>query len=102
GAEVLATEKHFPGIGSATLDTDRFVVRVTATKAELAPGLKAFRTAVADDVPLIMLSNGIYTAYDPWNAAGWSRKIGTTLLRGQLGFRGGAITDSLHSAAHHR
>jgi beta-N-acetylhexosaminidase len=99
---VLATAKHFPGIGSATLDTDHFVVRITATKAELAPGLKPFRTAVAEDVPLIMLSNGIFTAYDPWNAAGWSRKIGTTLLRGELGFRGVTITDSLDGAAHQR
>lgn len=99
---VLATAKHFPGLGPATLDTDHFVVRITATEAELAPGLKPFRTAVADDVPLIMLSNGIYTAYDPWNAAGWSRKIGTTLLRGQLGFRGVTITDSLDGAAHQR
>ena len=99
---VLATAKHFPGLGAATLDTDHFVVRITASQAELAPGLKPFRTAVADRVPLIMLSNGIYTAYDPWNAAGWSHKIGTTLLRGQLGFRGVTITDSLDGAAHQR
>src|SRR4051794_3747179 len=99
---VLATAKHFPGLGPATLDTDHFVVRITATKAELAAGLKPFRTAAADNVPLIMLSNGIYTAYDRWNAAGWSRKIGTTLLRARLGFRGVTITDSLDGAAHQR
>jgi beta-N-acetylhexosaminidase len=99
---VLATAKHFPGLGHATRDTDHFVVRIAATKAALAPGLRPFRTAVADHVPVIMLSNGIYTAYDPWNAAGWSRTIGTHLLRGQLGFRGVTITDSLDGAAHQR
>jgi beta-N-acetylhexosaminidase len=98
----LATTKHFPGIGRATRNTDRYVVRIGATKATLAAGLKPFRTAIADHVPLIMLSNGIYPAYDPWNAAGWSRAIGTYLLRGRLGFRGVTITDSLDGAAHAR
>jgi beta-N-acetylhexosaminidase len=98
----IATAKHFPGIGWATSNTDRNIVRIAAPKATLAPGLKPFRTAVADHVPLIMLSNSIYTAYDPWNAAGWSRTIGTYLLRGQLGFRGVTITDSLDGAAHAR
>jgi beta-N-acetylhexosaminidase len=49
-----------------------------------------------------MLSNAIYTAYDRRNAAGWSRAIGTTLLRGQLGYRGVTITDSLDGASHAR
>ena len=98
----LATAKHFPGIGRAKLNTDHFIVRIGATKATLAPGLRPFKTAVADRVPLIMLSNAIYTAYDPWNAAGWSHRIGTNLLRGRLGFRGVTITDSLDGAAHAR
>jgi beta-N-acetylhexosaminidase len=98
----LATAKHFPGIGRAARDTDQSVVRIGATKARLAAGLKPFRTAIAEGVPLIMLSNAIYPAYDQWNAAGWSRTIGTYLLRGQLGFRGVTITDSLDGAAHAR
>jgi len=98
----LATAKHFPGIGHATRNTDHEVVRIGVPKAALAPGLRPFKTAVADRVPMIMLSNAIYTAYDPWNAAGWSRAIGTYLLRSQLGFRGVTITDSLDGAAHAR
>ena len=98
----LATAKHFPGLGLAARDTDRHVVRITASQTALAPGLMPFRTAVADHVPLIMLSNAVYTAYDPANAAGWSRSVGTTLLRGQLGYRGATITDSLDGAAHPR
>jgi len=99
---VIATAKHFPGLGQATRNTDHSIVRIAATKATLAPGLKPFKTAVANHAPLIMLSNAIYTAYDPWNAAGWSRQIGTYLLRGQLGYRGVTITDSLDGAAHAR
>ena len=99
---VVATAKHFPGLGLAWRDTDRSVVRISASKATLAPGLKPFKTAVADHVPLIMLSNAVYTAYDPANAAAWSRAVGTTLLRSRLGFRGVTITDSLDGAAHAR
>jgi beta-N-acetylhexosaminidase len=95
----LATMKHFPGLGFATSSTDYDVVHITATKSQLAPGLKPYRRAVANGVPLIMLSNAVYDAYDRHHAAGWSRAIGTTLLRAELGFRGVTITDSLDGAA---
>jgi beta-N-acetylhexosaminidase len=99
---VLATAKHFPGLGFATRDTDTSVVRIAATRGRLAPGLRPFKTAIADHVPLIMLSNAVYTAYDPGSAAGWSPAVGTTLLRRTLGFKGVTITDSLDGAAHSR
>jgi beta-N-acetylhexosaminidase len=98
----LATMKHFPGLGFATRNTDDFAVRITATRSQLAPGLKPYRRAFANHVPLIMLSNAVYDAYDRHHAAGWSRAIGTNLLRGELGFRGVTITDSLDGAAHAR
>ena len=95
----LATMKHFPGLGLATKNTDDFVVHIGATNSRLAPGLRPYRRAVADGVPLVMLSNALYRAYDRSHAAGWSRAIGTTLLRGRLGFEGVTITDSLDGAA---
>jgi beta-N-acetylhexosaminidase len=99
---VLATVKHFPGLGFATRNTDREVVRIAASRRQLAPGLRPFRAAVDTNVPLVMLSNAVYAAYDRRNAAGWSHAIGTRLLRGELGFRGVTITDSLDGAAHAR
>jgi beta-N-acetylhexosaminidase len=98
-AHALATMKHFPGLGLATADTDRAVVRITASRARLEPGLLPYR---GTRVPLVMLSNAIYDAYDRTNAAGWSREIATQLLRGELGYRGATITDSLDGAAHAR
>ena len=98
----LATMKHFPGLGFATKNTDDFVVHIDATKSELAPGLRPYRHAVTNAVPLVMLSNAVYRAYDRSHAAGWSRPIGTTLLRGELGFHGVTITDSLDGAANTR
>jgi beta-N-acetylhexosaminidase len=98
----LSTAKHFPGLGLATRNTDKEVVRIAAPRSRLAPGLEPFRRPVATGVPLVMLSNAVYDAYDRRNAAGWSRAIGTKLLRGELGFRGVTITDALDGAAHAR
>ena len=101
-AGVVPTMKHFPGLGFATRNTDTSVVTITATKSALASSLVPYRTAIAKSIPLIMLSNATYTAYDSANAAGWSRAIGFTLLRQQLGFKGVTITDSLDGTAHAR
>jgi beta-N-acetylhexosaminidase len=98
----FATVKHFPGLGLASRTTDRFVVRITATKAALAPGLGPYRRAIASGVSVVMLSNAVYSAYDAGNAAGWSPAIATGLLRDKLGFRGVTITDSLDAAARAR
>jgi beta-N-acetylhexosaminidase len=99
---VLATMKHFPGLGLATANTDRAVVRITAPRSRLEPGLEPYRSAIAAHVAVIMLSNAVYDAYDRTNAAGWSRAIATGLLRQELGFQGVTITDSLDGAAHTR
>jgi beta-N-acetylhexosaminidase len=91
--------KHFPGLGYATLDTDRYVVSIRASRAALAPGLLPYQTAIGHGLPIVMLSNATYAAYDPYAAAGWSPAINTTLLRTTLGFRGVTITDSLDGTA---
>jgi beta-N-acetylhexosaminidase len=99
---VVPSMKHFPGLGFATRNTDAYVVTIGASRTALAPGLRPYRTAIRHDIPLIMLSNATYTAYDPVNAAGWSRAIGQTLLRQTMGFTGATITDSLDGTAHAR
>ena len=102
GGHALATMKHFPGLGLATQDTDRAVVRITAPRSRVERDLEPYRRAIAGHVPMIMLSNALYDAYDRTNAAGWSRAIATSLLRGELGYQGVTITDSLDGAAHAR
>jgi beta-N-acetylhexosaminidase len=98
-AGVLPSMKHFPGIGFATLNTDLYPVTIGASASALAPGLRPYRAAIAAGIPMIMLSNATYTAYDRVNAAGWSSAICGTLLRDQLGFQGVTITDSLTGTA---
>ncbi|MEP6639700.1 MAG: glycoside hydrolase family 3 N-terminal domain-containing protein [Chloroflexota bacterium] len=96
---VAPSMKHFPGIGFATRNTDASVVTIGVSTSRLAPGLRPYRTAIAHHIPLIMLSNATYPAYDSRNAAGWSHAIAVTLLRRDLGFTGVTITDSLSGTA---
>jgi beta-N-acetylhexosaminidase len=100
--DVAATVKHFPGLGRVARNTDRYVETVKANRSALAKDLVAFEAAIEAGVPLVMLSNATYTALDPDNAAGWSRAIATDLLRGELGFTGVTITDSLNGTAFSR
>ena len=96
---VIPSMKHFPGLGFATHDTDASVVTIHVSRSRLAPGLRPYRTAIARHIPMIMLSNATYSAYDSTHAAGWSRVITQTLLRHDLGFTGVTITDSLTGTA---
>ena len=96
---VLATMKHFPGIGRAIPNTDLRVVKITAGVDAMAADLAPFRLAIDHGVALIMLSNAVYPAWDASNAAGWSSAIAGTLLRDELGFTGVTITDGLEGAA---
>jgi beta-N-acetylhexosaminidase len=98
---VRPSMKHFPGLAFATRNTDASVVTIAMSKTRLAPGLKPYQTAIGHHIPMIMLSNATYPAYDAVNAAGWSPAI-NRLLRGQLGFTGVTITDSLTGTAHAR
>ena len=96
---ISPTMKHFPGIGRTRYNTDAYEVTIEASKTTLAPGLVPYQAAIAAGVPLIMLSNATYTAYDSANGAGWSHAISVDLLRTQLGFTGVSITDSLYGTA---
>jgi beta-N-acetylhexosaminidase len=89
---VLATAKHFPGLGAATVNTDAASVTLTATARDIAP----FQALIAADVPLIMLSNAAYTNLGSEPASRSARVIG--LLRGTYRFRGVTITDALRPA----
>ncbi len=101
-AGVLATMKHFPGIGLATRNTDRSAGVIDASKQALETDLGPYRLAIANDIPVIMLSNASYPAYDRDAAAGWSRAIVHDLLRDELGFEGMSLTDSLDGTANAR
>lgn len=98
-AGVQTTAKHFPGLGRADGNTDTTAgVKDTETTRD-DPYVQPFQAAVTDGVPLIMVSSAIYTKIDPDHIAAFSPTVLQTMLRGDLGFNGVIITDSMAAAA---
>ncbi len=98
-AGVLATVKHFPGLGGATTNTDDAGARVGRTRAQLAADLRPFSAAADAGAPLVMVGHARYPALDAHRIASQSHAIVTDLLRGTLGFDGVVMTDSLEAHA---
>jgi beta-N-acetylhexosaminidase len=84
-----ACAKHFPGLGTARVSTDESPnVRARITRAELG----AFRGAVHDGVPCVMVSHAYYQGHGRARAS-WEPEIYRLLRR--TGFEGVAMTDSV-------
>ena len=98
-ADVMPTVKHFPGFGRATENTDDAPVTIGASREELEADLEPFRAAIDADVPLVMASHALYPALDGEYVASQSPAVLGDLLRGELGFGGVVITDSLEAEA---
>ncbi|HST17393.1 MAG TPA: glycoside hydrolase family 3 N-terminal domain-containing protein [Gaiellaceae bacterium] len=94
---VLATAKHFPGLGYATLNTDSTVVKVTATEEQIRGDWLPFATAIRKRIPVIMMSTAIYPALGSTRPAALSPNIVGDLRR--LGFTGVIATDALKTPA---
>lgn len=94
---VATTLKHFPGLGSATGDTDREFVDVTDTwgPVELAPFRELIASGLAD---VVMTANAVNGQVDRRYPASLSSTT-LDLLRNDLGWTGPAITDDLGAGA---
>jgi beta-N-acetylhexosaminidase len=93
-AGVHATLKHFPGLGRTAQNTDLHAVSVSASADLLSADLAPYRRC-APQTSLVMLSNATYPALDPSGPAVFSSAIIKDLLRGQLGFHGVTVSDTL-------
>ena len=100
-AGVAATAKHFPGLGSTTINTDNGVAVTDETRAEImANDIPPFGAAIAAGTDMIMTAHIIAPALDPSGTpASMSKPIVTDLLRRQLGYNGVVVTDALSAAA---
>jgi beta-N-acetylhexosaminidase len=97
---VMATAKHFPGLGKTSLDPHHHLPTIDVDLEEIETvNLPPFRAAIDEGVSSIMTSHAIYPALDPDNPATLSYKILTDLLRGTLGFKGLVISDDLEMGA---
>jgi beta-N-acetylhexosaminidase len=95
---VRTTLKHFPGLGSATANTDFGVADVTETwtQMELDPYRELLGKGLVD---VIMAGHVVNGQIDPSAPASLSRATVTDLLRVALGWDGVVITDDLQAGA---
>jgi beta-N-acetylhexosaminidase len=97
-AGVVPVVKHFPGLGSASANTDE--ARATTSPLATLNGrdLKPFVSAIRAGLPAIMTSNAVVPGLSPMPVS-VSTAATTHLLREHLGFHGVVVTDSLSADA---
>ena len=101
-ANAAATAKHFPGVGSASIDTDNQLDELRPSAAQLDGALRPYRELIPSGLDAIMLSTAGFPAYDPTGTpTALSRRLIQSLLRGQLQFEGVTITDALGTPTGH-
>lgn len=94
----ISVAKHFPGLGSANIDTHRGQPIVTATREHLdSVDLYPFYQYIEAGLSAIMIGHAAFTALDTIvRSATVSPMIMRELLREQLGFNGLIITDAMN------
>ena len=99
-AGVLAAAGRFPGLGAAQQAPEDGPANVGLTLDELkARDIVPFRAAIRAGVPAIVVGSGLYTTDDFVVPASSSHTLVSSLLRGQLGFRGLVLSDDLTEPA---
>ncbi len=96
-AGIIATPKHFPGHGDTATDSHTGIPLITHTKAQWQQiDAPPFMAAIKAGTSMIMSGHLVVPALDPsGDPATLSQPILTGILRGELGYKGVIITDSL-------
>ncbi len=93
----VATLKHFPGHGDTRLDSHRGLPTVTRNRDELNKiDLKPFAAGIKAGAKIVMTSHIIFSGLDSERPATLSPIILGDLLRGELGFEGMIVSDSMN------
>lgn len=97
-AGIRTSLKHFPGLGSATANTDFAVADVTDSwrPIELEPFQQLISAGTADSV---LVGHVLNRQLDPNRPASLSRPVVTDLLRNRMGFRGPVVSDDMQAVA---
>ncbi len=95
---IVPVVKHFPGLGGATGNTDVAQASTPPFSTLKSVGLVPFEDALDAHVPAVMIANASIPGLTELPAS-ISRAVITGLLRGQLGYQGLVITDSLSAVA---
>jgi beta-N-acetylhexosaminidase len=95
---VVAVAKHFPGLGGASGNTDDGPAATVPWPNLERSGLKPFEAAISSGIDAVMVSNASVPGLVSIPAS-LSSQVVTTVLRGELGFKGLVMTDSLSALA---
>jgi beta-N-acetylhexosaminidase len=99
-AGVGSALKHFPGLGRVTGNTDYAAAGITDTVTTASdPAVQAFAEAIEGRPTMVMVALATYSQLDAAAPAAFSQAVVTDLLRGQLGWDGVVISDSLTAEA---
>lgn len=94
---VAGTLKHWPGIGGTAADPHLTLPTISQDKATLeAENFASFRALLADNPGMIMVTHVLVPAFDPNMPATLSPILVQGVLRGELGYNGVVMTDSLY------
>lgn len=95
-AGLIACAKHFPGHGDTAVDSHLALPSIPYSRERLEEiELKPFRAAIAAGVSSIMTTHILFPALDPDLPSTLSPKIINGLLRGEMGYDGVIVTDSM-------
>jgi beta-N-acetylhexosaminidase len=97
-AGVVPVVKHFPGLGGATANTDVAPADTKPWRVLRDHGLLPFKSAIRGGMPAVMVANAKVPGLSRLPAS-LSRPVIHRVLRGQLGYRGLVLTDSLSAVA---
>ncbi len=98
---VIGSLKHWPGLGSATVDPHAGLPVLNRSQADLNKiDFAPYRALIAQgNVDMILTTHEIVPAYDPNLPASISPIMINQVLRHDLGYQGVIITDGLHMGA---
>lgn len=97
-AGVVPAVKHFPGLGGSNADSDYAAADTVPWSTEQQVGIPPFQAQIAAGAPAIMVANNTVPGLTTGPASLSSAAI-TGELRGNLGYHGLVITDSLDAGA---
>jgi beta-N-acetylhexosaminidase len=93
---IAGTLKHWPDIGSENADPETTLPTIAHSQAQLnAVDFASFRALLANQPGMIMATHVLVPAYDQTYPASLSPTLINGVLRGQLGYQGVVITDSM-------
>ncbi|HEU5271567.1 MAG TPA: glycoside hydrolase family 3 N-terminal domain-containing protein, partial [Jatrophihabitans sp.] len=94
-AGIAVAIKHFPGLGRVTQNTDTSSGVTDTQTTRYDSYVTPYANAVNAGAPFVMVSLAYYSQIDPANPAASSPTVVTGMIRGDLGFTGVIISDSL-------